>query len=188
MRDKLGRFKKGGKGYWKGKKRPNQSGNKNHLWTGGKIERTCLVCGKKYFIKRSEIETSRYCSRSCHAKHKFTGANHPSWKGGISKERDRLKSSKNYIEWRAKVFKRDKWTCKVCGHRSCKSKAHGDKRSDIEAHHIFSIRENPQLSLKVGNGITLCRECHLKTYGKEEKFVKVFKGILNDYMPNIPKG
>jgi len=67
------------------------------------------------------------------------------------------------------------------------SKKHGDGRCDIEAHHIIPLRENIKLSLKVGNGITLCTKCHKLTYGKESNFVRVFKEILNDYTLNKEK-
>jgi 5-methylcytosine-specific restriction endonuclease McrA len=67
------------------------------------------------------------------------------------------------------------------------SKAHGDGKCDIEAHHIIPLRKNIKLSLKVGNGITLCNKCHRLTYGKELNFAKDFKEILNDYTPKNSK-
>lgn len=40
---------------------------KHHKWTGGKVERTCKVCGKKFYVKKSQIEWSgaKYCSQNC---------------------------------------------------------------------------------------------------------------------------
>lgn len=195
IRDKNGRFIKGSK-FWLGKKRPEMIGNttgfkkgeKPWNWKGGDIQKTCLNCGKKYFVKRCAINRSKFCSRECRATYNSLGIKNCNWKNGITKNREHLKHSENYKKWRLKVFQRDRFTCKLCGHRSKKSKAHGDKRSDIEAHHIIPIRENPKLVLKTGNGITLCKTCHLRTYSKEEKFAKVFKEILRDYTSNIPKG
>ena len=80
-----------------------------------------------------------------------------------------------------KVFQRDRFTCKFCDYRS-------KKKRDIEAHHIIPLSVNIKLSLKVGNGLTLCQQCHKYTYGKELQFVRVCKEILRDYTSNIPKG
>lgn len=183
-----GSFKKGFTPWNKGIKSPQTSGSKNGNWKGGELSKICIICGKKYYRERNRIKTSKFCSHSCKAKYNLTGNKHHLWKGGISGEKDRLKDSLFYKNWRLKVFQRDKFTCKLCGLRSKKSKAHGDKESDIQAHHIIPIRVNPKLCLKTGNGITLCKNCHRLTYGKEEKFTMVFKEILNDYTLNNPKG
>ena len=163
------------------------TGSNNPLWNGGKRKKKCILCGKEFLRDKCQIKRAKFCSRSCRAKHNLTGDKHWKWKGGISSERDRLKHSECYIKWRLKVFQRDRFTCKLCGHRSTKSKAHGDKTSDIHAHHIETIEKTPRLCLKTGNGITLCVDCHRLTYGKEEQFATVFKEILNDYTPNKEK-
>ena len=54
------------------------------------------------------------------------------WKGGKSSLTERIRISAQYKEWRAKVFRRDGWTCQTCGLRG-----HG---YDIEAHHIIPMR------------------------------------------------
>ena len=183
-----GQFKKGQIPYNKGLKRPEMSGENNPLWNGGKRKKKCIVCGKEMLRDKCQIERAKFCSHSCKAKFNLTGEKQWKWKGGISKSREKLKGSNLYREWRLRVFQRDRFTCKLCGHRSRKSKAHGDKTSDIQAHHVETIEKSPKLCLKEGNGITLCINCHRLTYGKEEQFSKVFKEILNDYMPNNPKG
>jgi len=187
--NRKGEFRKGNKGFWLGKKRPNMSGKNNWKWTDKITRKTCLHCGKVFFVRgngKRGLER-KFCSHPCSLKY-HRGAKNNNWKGGISKGKDKFKNSEYYQEWRRKVFQRDRFTCQFCGYRSKKSKAHGDKKSDIEAHHIIPMRRNMKLSLKVGNGITLCEKCHKLTYGKEEKFTKVCKEILRDYMPNIPKG
>ena len=60
------------------------------------------------------------------------------------------RKSKEYTEWRSKVFERDNFTCQVCG------KVGGT----LNAHHIKPFKDYPQLRFKVSNGITLCQECH----------------------------
>jgi len=201
-KDTKGRIKKGqrlsiatefqkGHGFWTGKKRPNMTGSNNPKWKGGAIKRICKCCGKTFLIKTNEgikrRNSRKFCSVICSSKLR-KGKNNVNWKGGISEGKDKYKNSELYKEWRRRVFKRDKWTCRKCGHRSKMSKAHGDKRCDIEAHHIIPLREDVKLSLKIGNGITLCEKCHKLTYGKELYFSKVFKEILNDYTHNNPKG
>ena len=200
IRDKFGRFAKGNqnclgiprseetkrkislakKGSW--------TGSKNPLWKGGKRRKHCLNCGKEYFVRPYAVKRSKFCSRSCRSGYIHRGEKNCNWKGGITKNREKLKHSESYRKWRLKVFQRDRFACRQCGYRSKKSRAHGDKESDIHAHHIIPIEINPKLVLKEGNGITLCKSCHRKTYGKELKFAKVLKEILRDYMRNIPKG
>ena len=187
LHNKNGQFKKGNKGFWLGKKRPNISGKNNPRWGGGEITKICMVCGKEYRVRRY-MDKSKFCSHNCRAKFYFSKERNCNWKGGVSEGKDRFKNSPYYKNWRNKVFRRDKWICRLCGHRSKESKAHGNKESDIHAHHIIPMEINMKLCLKVGNGITLCKKCHRLTYGKELNFVKVFKEILRDFMSNIPKG
>lgn len=160
-------------------------GSQNHKWVGRK-EYICMTCGQK--ITDKTTIKRKFCSMSCKAKYFFTGERNPRWKGGISSWKDSVKSTDEYKRWRMKVFQRDRFTCRKCFHRSKASKAHGDKSSDIHAHHIEPMRENKERWFEVDNGITLCVKCHRETYGKEKSFAKVFREILNDYMPNIPKG
>ena len=175
-----GRFKKGQKGWWKGKKRPEFQGENNIKWVE-KIIVSCLQCGKD--IVCTKAVRRKYCSQSCRAKYWFTGERNPRWNNGSSTWKDILKSSDEYKAWRMRVFQRDRFTCRWCGHRSKVSKP----KPDIEANHIYPLRFYPKLALKVSNGITLCVNCHKKTYGKEMKLVMVFKEILNDYMTNKEK-
>lgn len=79
-----------------------------------------------------------------------SGENHWNWKGGISR-------GKHYggkiVEWRKKVFKRDKYTCQTCGVVG----------GDLEAHHIRSFSKYKKLRYILSNGVTLCKKCHKKT-------------------------
>lgn len=149
-----------------------------------KIKQTlrCKFCLKD-FIKTYQRKT--FCTQTCAAKYGFSKDRNPRWAGGVSKYRDQIKGSELYKTWRKSVFYRDKWICQECGHRSKKSRAHKDKSSDIEAHHIMPWSKYPKLTFKIWNGITLCKPCHDKTYSKEEQFeIKYFKKTLNDYTPS----
>lgn len=94
------------------------------------------------------------------------------WKGGITSENIKIRHSFEYKIWRENVFKRDNWTCIMCGVRSQRG-----KKVILNADHIKSfsliIRENkirtiddaklcPEL-WDINNGRTLCQDCHKKT-------------------------
>jgi 5-methylcytosine-specific restriction endonuclease McrA len=58
----------------------------------------------------------------------------------------------HYDDWRAAVFKRDNFTCVICGERGGK----------LTADHIKPWCLYPALRLDIDNGRTLCRPCHSK--------------------------
>jgi hypothetical protein len=81
------------------------------------------------------------------------------WKGGVSEPRGRH-MGRRYVNWRTKVFKRDDWTCQMCGSRK------GDK----EAHHVRSWSNFPLLRYRTKNGTTLCkRPCHILANREQRK-------------------
>jgi len=59
-----------------------------------------------------------------------------------------------YITWRSSVYERDAFTCQDCG----------DSGVRLEAHHIKPWAHNPELRFDVGNGVTLCQDCHKKKH------------------------
>jgi len=73
-----------------------------------------------------------------------------------------------YQQWRARVFSRDKHTCRLCG----------ASKSYIEAHHILRKADFPHLMYTVSNGITLCKPCHNSVTRREYKFVPLFQELL----------
>lgn len=81
------------------------------------------------------------------------GENHHNWKGGITPEYSRLRSSGKYVEWRKSVFLRDDYTCVQCGQRG----------GDLNADHILPWSTHPEHRFDVDNGRTLCVECHKQT-------------------------
>lgn len=116
-------------------------------------DRECPICGKKFqtSTKRNKI----YCSNDCRnlAYRKRKGAQSNFWQGGRTKESDLLRTSAQYKEWRLSVFKRDNFTCKKCGQR----------KRNIEAHHMKERCKFPELIFDIDNGVTLCHECHKET-------------------------
>lgn len=117
------------------------------------ITLTCLECGKEFIRNLFQID-SKYCSRKCVGKangKRLKGSGHWNWKGGIS---PRVLNTVEYREWRKKVFRRDNYRCVLCGY---------DKGHILEADHIKSWKDYPELRLSVDNGRTLCKLCHRKT-------------------------
>ena len=68
-----------------------------------------------------------------------------------------------YVNWRKKVYRRDDYTCQMCS-----------SRKKIEAHHIKTWSEFPQLRFDVNNGVTLCRLCHRKVTSSEQSWEPLF--------------
>lgn len=99
----------------------------------------------KYWLKKKRPE--------------ITGENHPNWKGGISSERCKAYYSLEYKEWRESVFKRDNYTCQLCGIRGV----------ELNADHIKKWSLYPDLRYDVSNGQTLCTTCHKNKTAEELK-------------------
>ena len=117
--------------------------------------RKCLRCGKEFEAKQSK---RKYCCWECFAEmlhEKQQGANHPSWKGDAADRTKRWCS--DYKHWRQNVLERDNYQCIECG-----------SSEKLNAHHLKSWKNNPDLRFDITNGITLCEKCHIKwhqTYG-----------------------
>lgn len=97
--------------------------------------------------KHSE-ETKRKMSSS------RSGSRNWSWKGGITKESHRIRTSKEYRLWRESVLTRDGHKCIWCG-------AEGP---GLHADHIKPFALFPELRFAIDNGRTLCAPCHRTTY------------------------
>ncbi len=68
-----------------------------------------------------------------------------------------------YKAWRIKVFKRDFFTCKLCG-----------RKDGLQAHHIRRWADYPTLRYVVDNGITLCDVCHANVKDREDEHAAIF--------------
>ena len=79
-----------------------------------------------------------------------SGKNHWNWKGGVTPENQRQRSSAQAKAWRNAVFERDKYICQLCGKQGGK----------LNAHHIKSWAKHTDLRFEVESGITLCEKCH----------------------------
>lgn len=95
---------------------------------------------------------------------KLTKEKNPRWKGGITSENHKIRSSFEYNCWRRAVFERDKYTCIWCGQIGGK----------LQADHIKPFALFPELRLAIDNGRTLCKKCHLttETWGNRKNICK----------------
>src|SRR3990167_7214496 len=82
-----------------------------------------------------------------------SGENCNWWKGGVTRENERIRKTAIYYEWRRAVFFRDGWTCVLC------RKFGGVLNAD----HIKPFAHFPELRFEVKNGRTLCIKCHRNT-------------------------
>ena len=83
-------------------------------------------------------------------------------------EKHRLRSTREWKNWRGEVFERDKYTCRECGAMGVY----------LEPHHIFPIRSDRNKLFELTNGITLCRPCHQKTIWKESSYIERFSQLV----------
>ena len=95
------------------------------------------------------------------------GALNPNWQGGISYWRKKYYNSIPYKKWRNAVFKKDGYTCQMCGN------VHTNKENTIHAHHIKSFARYPNFRLDVNNGLTLCKSCHMLVHSKKASIGKI---------------
>jgi len=137
----------------------------------------CIECGKEFWRKPYEIKrgNNKFCSKLCYflwqkgekklVSNPFdkSGENNPNWRGGIQPIHLKIRASKEFKEWRQKVFDRDDYTCQECGKRSKKG-----MYVLLHAHHKKPFAKFPKLRFEVDNGETLCKPCHDKMpKGKE---------------------
>ncbi len=152
----------------RGKDHIGPTGRKRVRW-----ECLCLLCGKVFIARTDVLKRGDIISCGCYCRKRSSEANSGEkshlWKGGITPLSDAIRASTKYKEWHKQVFKRDWFICQKCGAKS-------SSKISLNAHHkkpLCQIRdENNISSLKealeckefwsVGNGITLCEDCHQK--------------------------
>lgn len=119
-----------------------------------RIQKNCVICNAIFetlpcYEKRHQTCQSPECKKEIK-----TGERNINWRGGVSSEHKRDMSSKEYKLWRNTVFKRDGYTCQLCGKRG----------GTLNADHIKPWAYFPDLRHSIENGRTLCLECHKGTY------------------------
>ena len=143
-----------------------------------RTEITCVVCGKQFQVARSIAQGGRkICSRDCLRIYRSIsqqGEKSHRWQGGRTKQVLLDRQSLPYQQWRESIFTRDNYTCQMCG-------KYGGR---LAAHHIKPYSKYPEYRRNVGNGIALCRECHVSIKGKEEEYEARFFAITGGVNDN----
>lgn len=106
---------------------------------------------------------------------KFKGTGHPNWKGTTPKNK-LLRKTKEYRLWRESVYKRDNYTCQMCGMRG----------GELHADHIKPFAYFPELRFAIDNGRTLCAPCHRKTDTWGGKAIRYAPDILQETSLTCP--
>lgn len=134
-----------------------------------RLKLKCKECGKEYERPVSQVRWrgTGYCSIECKniAATKKCGPLSPAWKGKRQEKR-RIKKGSEWKQWRELVFKRDNYTCQICGIRSGRDTEY---KVELHPHHIKSYSEFPELRFDVSNGQTLCSSCHYALHGNLNK-------------------
>lgn len=99
------------------------------------------------------------------------GSNNYRWisdRSQLAKKQER--NDPAYQEWRKSVWLRDNFACKI-GNPDCKGR--------IEAHHILSWGEYPDLRYDLNNGITLCHAHHPRKRAEEKRLQSAFQALVS---------
>lgn len=181
-RKKLSNANKGKKPWNTGKKRPKFSKEwidkisknlKPDYWKGKKRKpeyveamRLNLLGKKRTDEQRKKLSIARKGLKCPNGSLSKLGDKNPSWKGGVTPVNTKIRMSAEYKEWRMLVFKRDRFTCVLCGIKNGMG-----KKIVFHADHIKRFSDYPELRLLLENGRTLCKPCHQTTenYGNKKK-------------------
>jgi len=163
-------------------------GNEYLFATGNKNECCSLSCNTKYrnSIYKMAEETKKKISQTktgvsiwsnedkknmrYRSQNQFwKGEGNPGWKGGVQSGRQKIYNTPEYRDWRLSVYERDLFTCQECGERG----------GSLNAHHIKTFADYPELRFEVSNGITLCEDCHKKIKGKEKLYEEKYYSIIS---------
>ena len=130
--------------------------------------KSCKSRGNKYRLgHKHSVETRKKMSDS-HPKGELS----PIWRKDRTEHwlnKDR-RSNLDYKLWRESVFSRDEFKCRIAD-KNCVNY--------MEAHHILSWREYPELRYQITNGITLCRSHHPKGREKEKRLAPLFQELVS---------
>jgi len=156
----------------KGKKRTEEQNKRNsesHI--GLQVGKKNPKFGKKHTeetrIKQSKANKGKKKSEEHKQKLSIVKQkqNNPNWQDGKSFEIYPMEFNKKLKQF---ILERDNYTCQCpdCEH----------KTTTLDAHHIDYDKKNSSLE----NVITLCRSCHAKTFGKNNRiyFIEFYQNIM----------
>jgi hypothetical protein len=132
----------------------------------GMTEANVIFFLRKHGIKRRSISEARAVKHwgSDGEKNPMfgkRGAETPSWKGGVTPDRQAFYSSPEWIEAAKAVWKRDNGEC-----QRCRVKANDVPRGYFHIHHIVSFAVKA-LRAEQSNLVLLCTACHRWAHSKK---------------------
>jgi len=104
-------------------------------------------------------------------KEKRSGENHWNYKKDrslLAKKQER--NDPAYFEWRKQIWLRDNFKCRIDNQDCC---------GKIEAHHILSWKDYPELRYSLNNGITLCHTHHPRKRVEEKRLTPYFQDLVS---------
>lgn len=125
----------------------------------------CEYCGATFSRRIGQVHNHTFCSKECYNKGYF-GDKHWRWitdRTQLRKTTRDIRKSTEMKTWRLQVFERDNYTCQLCGVRG----------GNLHPHHIIKLSkcsDDDSLIFDINNGITLCENCHQRTYNREEHY------------------
>lgn len=145
-----------------------------------KYKHTCKVCGKEYTSGKKHAEMCKTCyskkfgERGAlilreHNKNQYgennyfygscrKGKENPNYNPlKTDEEREQGRIIEGYKEWRDEVFKRDNYTCQICGDNT---------GGNLNAHHLDGYSWCKEKRTDINNGVTLCDNCHKLFHSK----------------------
>jgi len=120
------------------------------------VDKECPVCGCNFTVPFKNRRFT-HCSNHCSAKNK--------WSIGVYSDKllfdgddthltqeqaKRRRSRKDHKDWSFAVYKRDNFTCNICGKRG----------GVLHAHHILKFTKFKDFRYLIDNGVCLCASCH----------------------------
>lgn len=149
---------------------------------GTSIRFKCICdCGKEAIVRSGGLRNGK--TRSCGCIKKETnrdrlkkesisrkGEQHHNWNPNLSQEdREEGRNSYRRLPWLTQIFKRDNFTCQICGQRG---------GGTLHAHHLDGYHWCVERRWNVANGVTLCKRHHRefhKLFGIRNNTSKQFK-------------
>jgi len=118
----------------------------------------CGTSGYEVALEHLKRE-KKTVSCGCYQKEMTSGENHWKYNPELTDE-ERYAHRDTYEDkrWRKEVYIRDNYECVICG-----------SNKGLNAHHLASYRDNPDVRYEISNGVTLC-ETHHRLFHQKYNF------------------